>query len=168
MLNDSIISESALRSPLAEGSTIKPKEKGRKKMLVAPLMLTSLVDAFSILVVYLLMSFASNGEILYINKDTELPTAINTEVLERNTIIKIEEGKLFVENEEVAQKGLVAKLLEVRKRWAKDNNEQTAQESEPAVTIQADRRVKYELLNSVVLASSHAGFSDINFAVLQK
>ncbi len=168
MLDQSIIEESSLRSPLAEASTLKPKDGGRKRLIVVTLMLTSLVDAFSILVVYLLMSFASNGEILYINKDTELPTAQQTDVLERNTIVKIEEGKLFVENEEVQQKGLVAKLLEVRKSWAQTHKEETAQDSEPALTIQADRRTKYEVLNSVVLASSHAGFSDIHFAVLQK
>jgi biopolymer transport protein ExbD len=36
------------------------------------------------------------------------------------------------------------------------------------VTIQADRRLKYEVLNQVVLAASHAGYSDVRFAVMMK
>jgi biopolymer transport protein ExbD len=36
------------------------------------------------------------------------------------------------------------------------------------VTVQADRRIKYEVLNQVVAACAQAGFSDIRFAVLMK
>ncbi|MNY80175.1 hypothetical protein D3C86_2211080 [compost metagenome] len=35
-------------------------------------------------------------------------------------------------------------------------------------TIQADRRVKYDLLNQIILAMNQAGYSDIKFAVVAK
>jgi hypothetical protein len=36
------------------------------------------------------------------------------------------------------------------------------------MTVQADRRTKYEVLNQLVLGASAAGFGDIRFAVIAK
>ena len=111
------------------------------------------------------MSFSSTGDILFINKDTELPKAALATMLERNPVVKIQENKLYVEDKEVTTESIVAELLEVRKKFT----ESRPNEEYPGiVTIQADRRVKYEQLNSIVLAASHAGFSDVRFAVLMK
>ena len=161
MLKESVIAETAKASPLKEASTLNPEGGKRKGGLLAIVMLTSLVDAFSILVIYLLVSSSNSGEMLYISKDMQLPDAVQTNVLERNTLIKIEKGKYFIENQEIKKDSLVSSLIEIRK-----NLEKTGDKTKEAITIQADKRASYDLLNSVILASSHAGFSDIKFAVL--
>ena len=81
-------------------------------------------------------------------------------------MVKVDEGQLFLEDKLVTADALTAELLDLRKQF---------QETHPAgteypgfLTIQADRRVKYEVLNQIVVAASQAGFSDLKFAALVK
>ncbi len=168
MLSDqSIINETAIESATSAGSTLKPSGGRGKKQLAQALMLTSLVDAFSILMIFLLMNFSATEEFIFLNKDTVLPEASQILELEQNTVVRIENEKLFIGEEELDESGLIAKLIEIRKDWAAATQEGVEAE-DPGVTIQADRMVAYEFLNKVVLASNHAGFSDIHFVVLRK
>src|SRR5438477_7639679 len=60
-----------------------------KKSSYASLMLTSLVDVMSIVVIFLLMNFAANGEVLYMSKDIKLPDAYHGAMLERAPVISV-------------------------------------------------------------------------------
>jgi biopolymer transport protein ExbD len=164
MIKDGVLTTTAGSSPLLSASTLNPKGGGKKRDLVATVILTSLVDAFSILVIYLLVSSSNSGEMLYLSKDMQLPKAAETEILKRNTLVKIEEDRLFIEEEEVAKKDLVARLIEIRKNLKQKH--EGPEEFVGKLTVQADRRLKYKVLNQIVLASSHAGFSEVKFAVL--
>ena len=73
--NQRVLSDSAIHGVLAGESYIAPTSGRHKRTVTGDLLLTALIDAFSILVIFLLMSFSSTGEILYIGKDQELPTA---------------------------------------------------------------------------------------------
>jgi len=167
LITDSIIKETAKESPLTRATVVGQRSsEGQKRVVTQPLMLTSLVDAFSILVIYLLMNFSTSGEILYFSKDLELPHAQNSVELERHTVVKVgENSQYFIEEKEVSKDQLVPKLLELRKTFEKER----PNEKFPGVLIvQADRREEYKNLNSVVLAAAHTGYSDIKFAVLAK
>ena len=143
----------------------KSKYKNRRT-LVATVMLTSLVDTFSVLVIYLLVSFSTTGELLYMSEGMELPFAGQVVELGRNIVIKVEKDKLFIEEEEIPdEEALVKKLVNTRKNWEKYY---PGTEFEGAMTIQADRRQTYDLLSDVIQAGSEAGYSDINFAVVRK
>lgn len=165
MVNQGVLRGSSFHSIIGESSVLHPKSERAKRNIVADLLLTALIDAFSILVIFLLMSFSSTGEILFMGKGMELPKASRGEELERHPLVKIEEGKIFVEDAEVAAAGLTAALLDVRKKFSETR---PGEEFPGTLTVQGDRRLKYEVLNSVVLASSQAGFSDIKFAVIMK
>lgn len=165
LANQSYLKQTALQSTVGSVSHLKPKGGNWKRNLAADLLLTALIDAFSILVIFLLMSFSSTGDILYINKSTELPKASRTEILERNPVVKIEDGKMFLEDKTVDNESLVGALLALRKQFSETHPNE---EYPGIVTIQADRRVQYSVLNAAVLAASHAGFSDVRFAVLVK
>jgi len=165
MLNQSIVKDTTFHSVLSGNSIIAPEGEKHSRSIVADLLLTTLIDAFAILVIFLLMSFSSTGDVLYVGKGMELPKAAKSEELERFPVVKLEGGKLFVEDKEVAQDQLVQALLDLRTKFQETN----ATQDFPAVlTVQADRRAKYESLNSIVLASSQAGYSDIKFAVVMK
>lgn len=161
MIKDSIIKNTSMQSPLAGGSVIDPSQGQSKKRLMATVLLTSLVDAFSILVIYLLVTSSNSGELLFISKDMELPAATNQNVLQRTTLVKFENGKYFLEQDEVKVNDLTAILIEARKKL-------TIADGEPALTIQADRRSEFKELNAIVHAGSQAGFGEIKFAVLAK
>jgi biopolymer transport protein ExbD len=164
MLNNSIVKMSAFHSIIHESSVLAPTGDKKHRNVVADLLLTALIDAFSILVIFLLMSFSSTGELLMVGKGMELPKA-SGDTLERNPVVKFEEGKLFLEDQEVTPNSLVQALLDLRK---------THQENRPGepfpeqLTVQADRRAKFEQLSAIVQASAQAGFSDIKFAVVMK
>ncbi len=160
-----LLNETSLQSVLASESQLNPKHGKWTRNINADLLLTALIDAFSILVIFLLMSFSSTGDILFLGKNTELPKASLATILERNPVVKIDDGKLYVEDKEVTKESIVAELLEIRKKFT---DLRPGEEYPGIVTIQADRRVKYEELNSIVLAASHAGFSDVRFAVMMK
>ena len=161
------IQDSVMESPLKSASLVKPNGGRHKKSIFSDLMLTSLIDAFSILVIYLLIYFGSTGETLNIDKGTQLPMAAKMGMLDKNTVVKLHDGKIFVEDKEIGgSSALVARLVELRQSIAKEKGEETLEEA--ALVIQADRRTKYEVVNQAVLAGSQAGFSDIHFAVIQK
>ncbi len=165
MISDGILKQSVLTGTLASQSILHPQGGSGKKTILADLLLTALIDAFSILVIFLLMNFSSNGEILMIGKNQELPKAHLAAVLERNPVIKVDEGQLYLEDKLTTANALTGELLALRKK----HQELHPDVAFPGVaTIQADRRVKYDFLNQVILAMNQAGYSDIKFAVVLK
>lgn len=162
----SVLADTAMRSEISGLSVLNPKGKRWKRSLFADLLLTALIDAFSILVIFLLMNFSSTGEILFISKGVELPTAAAADVLERNAVVKFNDGKFFLEDKEMEnQDSLIQALLDYRKEWAEIHPDE---EFKGIITIQADKKTKYESLNSIVLAMAHTGYSEIRFAVVTK
>lgn len=165
MLNESTLQGKAVASVIGSLSVLNPEGQRHKKHGVSDLLLTALIDAFSILVIFLLMSFSSTGEILFIGKGTELPKAANTTLIERFPVVKIDEGTLYLEDAKIEGKDLTAGLLDLRKKWQETHPNE---EYPGTLTIQADRRVKYEVLNQIVVAASQAGFADMKFAAVIK
>ncbi|MES2856701.1 MAG: biopolymer transporter ExbD [Bdellovibrionota bacterium] len=163
MLKNSVIGNSALQSAIGESSVIAPKSEKKRRSVHAELLLTALIDAFSILVIFLLMSFSSTGEILPLSKEMQLPKAANTEQLIKTPVVKVENGRMFLEEKEITENQLVSALIQLRKKFQKD---EPSKEFPGMLTIQGDRRLKFESLNGIILASSQAGFSDIKFAVV--
>lgn len=163
-MSQSILEQTSFSSSIDGTSTLNPKGGRKNKNLVQGVMLTSLVDAFSILVVYLLMSYSSSGEILYISKDMVLPPATQSEDLNRQIIIKYEQGKYFVENEEVSKNDLFPKLLKMKTEFKEKYPEL---DSENKIIIQADKNEKFIDLNLIIHAGAQAGFEEIKFAVIK-
>lgn len=164
MINNSIIGETSEAGPIANSSSLRPENGGAKKKVIAKVMLTSLVDAFSILVIYLLVSFSNSGEMITLSEDMVLPTAAEAAVLKRSTIIRLEkDGKLFIEDEEVDSKNIVARLIQLKKSLQEKS---LTGEKDEALILQADETMKYKDINRIIHASSQSGFSEIKFAVI--
>lgn len=159
------LAETALGSHLESESILVPKGGRHVKSIAADLPLTALIDAFSILVIFLLMSFSSSGELLSVSKGQELPKAVHATELQRNALLKLEESGMFLEDKEVPKDQLVAALVQFRQEWAELH---PGEEFAGALTVQADRRIKFDTISQVIQASSHAGFSDIKFAVIAR
>src|ERR1700733_10002961 len=83
--------------------------RGKRRMAVsgsrspiAELSLTSMVDMFTILVVFLLMNYSSTGEIIYIPKDVKLPKASQTKELKPAHIVTLTQTDVVLDKETVA------------------------------------------------------------------
>ncbi len=81
-----------------------------RRSSVTGLSLTSMVDMFTILVVFLLMNYSSTGEIIYIPKDVKLPKASQTKELKPAHIVTL------TQTDVVLDKDTVAKLDDVKKQ----------------------------------------------------
>lgn len=164
----SILENQILKSPLAGTSSLRPGSGKKKRSLAFTLMLTSLIDAFSMLVIFLLMNYSSANREVEIRRGTELPMAESSKAIDEGTVVEISQGKYFVDKQQVSM-GHLAEVLSNLKakidRTAKKAGEKD--QSKAALIIQADRKVDYSVLSPVILAGSRSGFHSFKFAVIQ-
>ncbi len=139
--------------------------------------LTPMIDMFVVLVIFLLMTFSTSGEILFYQKTVELPQARKTEPLEQAPVVIIDSGQVVLgkfnvgrvaeiaddENFEIAD--LSEKLNELKKVFSQVHGNA---EFPGKVIIQADRQISFRVLKKVMYTCTSAGYSNINFAVLPK
>lgn len=151
-INNSIIQQSILSS----NSQLGPKKGRIKKTLAASLILTSLVDAFTILVVYLLNNFSSNNVI--VSPHIHLPMASQSELSEKSTMIKLEQGHYFINDKIVSEEELPVKLTELVKKQKSLSN--------LPILIQADKQSNFKALNQIFLSASLAGINKYHFSVI--
>lgn len=157
---------SVFKTSYCAGPLMAKAKSVRKKRIVGTLMLTSLIDAFSILVVYLLMFFSDTAEMTYVSSDIQLPKASSIERLDRFSIIQIKPQGYFVDQKELNEEDIVAYLVDLKK--TKNLSQLDSEELKDTITIQADKSISYSRLSPVIQACSHAGFSHIKFAVLSE
>ena len=152
------LKQQIMKSPLESQAVIRPKIKPLKKLLTSSILLTSLVDAFSILVIYLIVNTSSTP--ITDSSAANLPRAAHTNTLERGVIVRIEDNKYFVENKPVLKKYLVRALLSLRK---KENSK-----NKTSLIIQSNRNSSFEDINPILVSGAASGFSKIKFAVIRK
>src|SRR3954467_2865698 len=151
-----------------------------KKQGYATLMLTSLVDMFTIIVIFLLMNFSANGEVLYMNKDIKLPDAYHGAQLERAPVISISadavtfDGRLLLATGDLA-KGEVLNVPELedalrdeRRRYEEIHANDPNNPFRGLVNVQADRHIPFKVIKRIMFACNQSGFGNINFAALSR
>jgi biopolymer transport protein ExbD len=137
--------------------------------------LTSMIDMFSILVIYLLMNFSATGEIFFINKNLTLPRAEKTSSLETGPLVSVL-GDSFVldsppeygdykdiQDGSPALDRIVATLKEL-KTVAEEKNIP----SQNRVNIQAGEDTQLLYVKRAMTAAVTAGWTNINFVVEKK
>lgn len=155
----------------------------------ADLMLTPMVDMFTLLVVYLIQSFSSTGEILYMSKDMVLPTAKNGKEIQLLPVVTVSGDSIIIEGAPVADisdlvsgnsrdpdwriPGLEDKLRDLRERYMAVRNgagesEAAAAAADPtsSVNVQADKQLPFRILKRVMHTCQLAGYGNIHFAVI--
>ena len=163
MIRDTILANSSEKDFIQNVTYLKNKSFRKPKNLTSPLILTPLIDVFSILVVYLLLHFSVAKDIPYVSQDIRLPSAKNGIEIEEHLVVKFKNGKYFVEENEVPIQQLAEKLLEYQ---LKSRSEMENEESSTTLIVQADKREKYKYLNEIVIAANQTGYNDIKFVVL--
>jgi biopolymer transport protein ExbD len=104
----------------------KQKSNKSKKTLMAVLVLTSLVDMFSMLVCFLLQTFSSAPEI-NIAKDVSLAEAFSGGEVKEAPVLSVSRTTLFLDSKEIGKLDtllkspapLVKHLNEFKRQWAK-------------------------------------------------
>ncbi|MCB0361618.1 MAG: biopolymer transporter ExbD [Bdellovibrionales bacterium] len=131
--------------------------------------LTSLVDCFAIILVYLLLA-TSFGEIdLDIPKDMVLPKATEAQSLTHQFILLVRDKSYEIGNRQISPENLTEELKKLADSQDEAKSTPSQENSDNrSIVIQADRKLSWSELNPAVVASLQAGFSEIQFAVLKE
>lgn len=169
-----------------KGLKIGMKGCGGRSLIVS-LNLTPMIDMFVILVVFLLMVFSATGEILFQQKDIQLPKAFASRPLERVPIIGVSRDVILFEGEKVMFTAGVSeknypdlRLPELSKILKNAHDAYQREHPMPAdrdeaarwfeqskqIIVQADEGVPFEVIRMVMTTAAHEGYSAINFAVV--
>lgn len=140
--------------------------------------LVSLMDIFTILVFFLLVS-SSNVQQIPNKKDIRLPASISTQPPQETLLISVTRDKILVQGREVATienaldsddiliRGLVEEL-----QFLSANSgilESKAVDNAPgAVTIMGDEEIPYRLIRKILASCREVNYTNIAFATLQK
>jgi biopolymer transport protein ExbD len=164
-----------------EQSKVFGKKFGRKKRgLYAALTLTSLVDVMTIIVIFLLMNFSANGEVLYMSKDIKLPDAYHGAQLERAPVISVSpdsvtfDGRMLLQTADLARGDVLNvpeledALRDEKRRYEQIHADDPDHPFRGLVNVQADRHIPFKVIKRVMFACNQSGFGNINFAALSR
>lgn len=153
----------------------KHLEKKAGRGLDFSLNLTPMIDMFVVLVIFLLMTFSTSGEILFIQKDIELPSATMSDELSQAPVVIIGAGLVSIEGFRVGriddiaedENFEIADLSERLNNLKKNFQQLHPNEQFPGkIIIQGDKEVNFRVLKKVMFTCTSVGYTNINFAVL--
>ena len=147
------------------------RNKARRHLEPPKLNLTAMVDVFTVLLVFLLKSYSSQGTFTA-NVPVNLPSSTVKNSSDMNLVVIVTDKELFLENSLISDPSFLStespeipKLNEAIGSLLKKNNLSTYQKK---VTIWGDRTIPYYTLKKVIYTFVQNGFSDISLAVRQK
>ena len=139
--------------------------------------LVSLMDIFTILVFFLLVS-SGDGEVLPTTRSVQLPESLAEQRPRQNVVVMVTDTDILLQGRKVLtvdaalqEKGLnLRPLLEALHRLEARRLRRASGEGQERreVTIMGNRDIPYRLLKKVMATCTEAGFGRVSLAVLQK
>ena len=138
------------------------RRRGKK---TPDLNLISLMDLFTILVIFLLFQASNDGESLSVAQDVILPTSTSSQPPVQALTVTVTEKEIRVEESVVAESRSV---LDHSDTIISALKERLLTEKAARVTILGDRQIPFALLKKVMLTCTEAGINQISLAVLSR
>jgi hypothetical protein len=169
---------------VSQGATRSKKER-RGDDDSAPLSITSLMDALTIILVFLLKNFSSNPVQVKENKELKLPASIADAMPMDTTAVTITTRHIMVDDQPVvalengkppdaaiSQAGMMLDPLFDKLQEAVSHQKKVATFNKKAefkgeLTIIADRGAPFDLIRKVTYTAGVAEFSKFRFAVIK-
>lgn len=155
----------------------KKRKYHGKKSAVPELPLVSLIDMFTILVIFLLMNFSTDGESFFIPKGVKLPLATNGKPLQSSPLLSLNSTSIILETQKIPGSDPISLSADINGDMAqvvaalngmKEKSKQSLKPGENfkgQINIQADENLKLELVKKVMKICVQNGWGSINFAV---
>ncbi len=145
--------------------------------------ITSMMDMFTIILVFLLHSFSSEDQDVKVRGEINLPKSTSERAFKKTVQVFLSNEALIVEDEVVSKvkKGkfvkakvegnkIVPLFNTLEKKRARIMEETAASgknvDEETVVLFMADENVDFELVNKVMKTAGMAGFANFQFAVM--
>ena len=156
-MENSPLRTAMMKGPLYSQSSLNPKKGRTTKNLLFALNLTALIDAFSMLVIFLLSNMGSDASTVNLSSKIILPFTQTSDTAAVGAVIRIEGSSYAIDEKPVSLEKLTQALLELKQKSSDDLG----------LVIQADQGASYDQLSPVLKAGGQAGFSKFKFAVIQ-
>jgi biopolymer transport protein ExbD len=152
--------------------TRKQKKATHKRVMVAGLTLTSMVDMFSLLVIFLLQTFSTSPELM-VTKGVTLPAAISARELEDSPVLALTADEVYVDQKLIGTvkalitdpSPLMGTLQDLREQWQKSHPQQ---KFNGIISLQADRDVPSTTVSMFLGMLPTATYSTVQLAVVSK
>jgi biopolymer transport protein ExbD len=154
-------------------SDYKKKNKNKaadknKKVAAVALSLTSMVDMFAILVIFLLTNNQTVEDWVKLDHDIHLPQAKTSDESKKATTLQVSMDGVFAEDKkQLAEISKISKgplIIPAVKQWLVSVKEK----KEGFVNILADERIPYGAIKRVISTCQESGFKNVNLAVFPK
>jgi biopolymer transport protein ExbD len=167
-LNKSLVEADAFEKHLINR---KRKKSWGVKAIGFTLMLTSMVDMFSMLVVFLLQTFSSSPEIL-VTKGIEIPDSITPSIVREAPVLAIsKDGNLYLDQKLVgltnkvvkSPNTLMKKLDTIKQNWGKSH---AGVPFPGEINLQADKEIQSTTVSQVMAILTGGQYHSIQLAVI--
>jgi biopolymer transport protein ExbD len=168
------INQSAIAAnPFEKHLINRRRQKG--KAMRSPqfaLMLTSMVDMFSMLVIFLLQTFSNSPEMTIV-KGMQLPKAMTASIVREAPILAISlDGNLYLDQKLVGKttdvtakpEELLSKLNFIKKGWVASHKSEFSGD----INLQADREIESTTVSMIMGILTTSQFQSIQLAVIGK
>ena len=153
----------------------------RRKRGTFTLRLTSMIDMFTILLVFLLKSYSADGQIMTVAPDLRLPESTSKTKPPLVSVVAITREWILVDGrpiqklEEIADnETLIIPSLQNELARLRNISEgigrlsQQMQGFSGTIAIQGDQDLTFDLLKRIMLTCGQVGYNDMNLAVIEK
>ncbi|MFZ5515404.1 MAG: ExbD/TolR family protein [Candidatus Zhuqueibacterota bacterium] len=159
-------------------TSFKPITRKKKRREVA-LKLTSMIDMFTILLVFLLKNFSVEGQIMSVAPDLNLPESTAQKLPITTSIIAITEESLMFDGRKVTTvdkviKGtdliipeLLAELQQIKKLSERVGEINTEMGFTGKISIQGDRELPYLVIKKIMYTCGKVGYNDMLLATIK-
>jgi biopolymer transport protein ExbD len=144
-------------------------------------MITSMMDMFTIILIFLLFQFSEKPETIHLMKDIELPKSTAKMDHQENIKLVLTQNSLHFDNELIARvnggrvvgldpQNLKASVLYQRleAQFAKGLAEPDEKQQKNHILLLCDKRHSFKTINSIVKTAALAGYPNFQFAVLKE
>jgi len=147
------------------------RSKSRKRMVVAGLMLTSMVDMFSLLVIFLLQTFSTSPELVVVAKDVQLPSAHTSREMKDAPVLAISESGVYLDQKFVGLTDdllkdpapLMQKLEDQRTLWQQTHPKE---KFSGEISLQAHRELPSTIVSRFMAMLPSQAYGSIQLAVV--
>jgi biopolymer transport protein ExbD len=147
------------------------QQKKTRRVIVAGLMLTSMVDMFSLLVIFLLQSFSNSPEVMAMTKGITLPAAVSAAAPIDAPLLTVTETEILVDSKSMGKisevlakpEALVKSLTEMKDAWQERHKNEAFKGD---IHLQADKKLTSSLVSQVIGIVNSQGYASVHLAVV--
>lgn len=136
-----------------------------KKVMAVSLSLTSMVDMFAILVIFLLVNQNNVEDWVKVEHDIKLPRAKASDTTKKATTVSISTQQIFGDDQAIVETAAAKGPIVVAplRKWLL-----SVADKNGYVNVVGDERVPFGTIRRVIATCQNAGFKNVNLAVFPK